>query len=263
MSESKGKRRKSPMSLCAVGDSGGMEVNMYSNGCIICGKDLIYFSSAKWIKCSICGKEFETNASCIEGHFVCDMCHSQPALLSITACALTTGSKSPVTIAVNMMKEKSINMHGPEHHYLIVASLLSAYKNSGGDIDLEKALLMARQRSINVPGGICGMWGSCGAGIGAGMFVSIITEATPLSVEEWGNANLATSKSLYDIAKNGGPRCCKRNTLLSIMSAIDTAKDITGIQMEKPGSIKCSFFIKNPTCKKEKCPYYPMKTSLQ
>ena len=107
------------------------------------------------------------------------------------------------------------------------------------------------------------MWGSCGAGIGTGMFVSIITEATPLSVEEWGNANLATSKSLYDIAKNGGPRCCKRNTLLSIMSAIDTAKDITGIQMEKPGSIKCSFFIKNPTCKKEKCPYYPMKTSLQ
>ena len=236
---------------------------MYTNGCIICGKDLIYFNSAKRIKCSICGKEFETNASCIEGHFVCDRCHSQPAILNITAQALTTDSKNPITTAVNMMKGKFINMHGPEHHYLIVAALLTAYKNSGGNIDLEKALLTARQRSQNVPGGICGMWGSCGAGIGAGMFVSIITEATPLSVEEWGQANLATSESLYNIAQNGGPRCCKRNTWLSIMSVIDMAKDITEIQMEKPGNIRCSFFMKNPTCKKEKCLYYPKETSLQ
>lgn len=233
---------------------------MYKTGCIICGKNLIYFNSAKSLRCNICGKEFETNASCTDGHFVCDQCHSQPAVLSITAQALTTERKNPISIAISMMKEKHINMHGPEHHYLIVASLLSAYKNSGGDIDLENALIAARQRSKSVPGGICGMWGSCGAGIGAGMFVSIITEATPLSEEEWMQANLATSKSLYNIAKNGGPRCCKRNTWLSIMSAIDAAKDITGIEMEKPSNIQCSFSAKNPTCKKEKCLYYPKRS---
>lgn len=235
---------------------------MYKSGCVICGKDLVYFNPAKRLICSMCGEAFASNASCADEHFVCDACHAEPGLLDITSQALTANSKNPVSIASSMMKEKSINMHGPEHHYLIVAALLSAYKNSGGDIDLEKALLTAKQRSQNVPGGICGMWGACGAGIGAGIFVSIITGATPLSVEEWGQANHATAKSLYHIAQNGGPRCCKRNTWLSIMQAIDFTKEITGIQMEKPGAIKCSFFVNNPTCKKEECLYYPAKASL-
>lgn len=233
---------------------------MHKTGCVICGKDLVYFGSVKKLKCNVCGEEFETNASCIDGHFVCDECHSQPGLLSITSQALTAGSKNPITIATDMMKEKPINMHGPEHHYLIVASLLSAYQNSGGDIDLEKSLHTAEQRSKHVPGGVCGMWGSCGAGIGAGIFVSIITKATPLSVKEWSQANFATAKSLYHIAQNGGPRCCKRNTWLSIMSAVDFTNEIMGIQMEKPKNMECSFFTKNPTCKKEECLYYPTKT---
>ena len=230
---------------------------MHETGCVICGKDLVYFSPAKTLECSMCGERFETNASCADAHFVCDACHAQPGLLSITSHALTMDSKDPVTIAVRMMKEKPIHMHGPEHHYLIVAALLCAYKNSGGSVDLEKALRAARQRSKNVPGGACGMWGSCGAGIGAGIFISIITEATPLSVEEWGQANLATAKSLFDIAQNGGPRCCKRNTWLSILSAVDITKEITGVQMEKKTDVKCSFFTKNPTCKKGKCLFYP------
>ena len=232
---------------------------MHKNGCIICGKDLIYFDPAKNLICSVCGDAFESNASCADEHFVCDACHAEPGLLGITGQALVTGSKDPVAIACRMMKEKSVNMHGPEHHYLIVAALVAAYKNSGGDIDLKKALLTAKQRAKNVPGGICGLWGSCGAGIGAGIFVSIITGATPLSAEEWRQANHATSKSLYSIAQNGGPRCCKRNTWLSMMSAIDFTKQITGIQMDKPRDITCSFFANNPTCKKDGCLYYPAK----
>jgi len=230
---------------------------MSKSGCLICGKDLTYFNSSQKLKCSICGEMFETNAACKNEHFVCDKCHSQPGILSVTVAALTADSKNPITIALGMMGGKSINMHGPEHHYLIAAALLSAYRNSGGDIDLEKALMTARQRSGNVPGGICGMWGACGAGIGAGIFISVITGATPLSVEEWSQANTATSRSLNIIAQNGGPRCCKRNVWLSIMSAVDYTSEITGVKMEKPEKIQCSFYPNNPTCKKRKCLYYP------
>lgn len=30
------------------------------------------------------------------------------------------------------------HMHGPEHHIMVGAALLTAYKNAGGDIDLGK-----------------------------------------------------------------------------------------------------------------------------
>lgn len=234
---------------------------MHETGCLICGKDLHYFNPAKILKCNLCGKSFETNASCIDEHFVCDVCHSQSGLLSITSVSLTSDEKNPITIATKMMRDKSINMHGPEHHYLIVAALLTAYKNSGGDIDLNNALITARQRAKNVPGGICGMWGSCGAGIGTGIFVSIITGATPLSEISWSQANLATSMSLATISQNGGPRCCKRNTWISIATIIDHIKNITGVHMDKQENIICSFFPKNPSCKKEKCIYFPMKNT--
>ena len=56
------------------------------------------------------------------------------------------------------------------------AALLTAYKNAGGEIDLQQALVEMMSRGRSVPGGACGFWGACGAGISAGMFVSIISK---------------------------------------------------------------------------------------
>ena len=78
------------------------------------------------------------------------------------------------------------HMHGPEHHVMVGAALLTAYKNAGGDLDLPKALQEMYSRGKAVPGGACGFWGACGAGISAGQFVSIATSSTPLAVEPWG-----------------------------------------------------------------------------
>ncbi|MBQ5390561.1 MAG: alanine:cation symporter family protein, partial [Clostridia bacterium] len=54
------------------------------------------------------------------------------------------------------------------------AALLAAYKNSGGEVDLENALMEMYNRGKQVPGGICGLWGSCGAAVSSGIFISII-----------------------------------------------------------------------------------------
>jgi hypothetical protein len=45
----------------------------------------------------------------------------------------------------------------------------------------------------------------CGAGMGTGIFISIVTGATSLSIEEWRLSNLATAKSLLSISEHGGP----------------------------------------------------------
>ncbi len=63
---------------------------------------------------------------------------------------------------------------------MVGAALLTAYKNAGGQLDLEKALHEMYRRGKEVPGGACGFWGACGAGISAGQFLSIVTQSTPL-----------------------------------------------------------------------------------
>ena len=63
---------------------------------------------------------------------------------------------------------------------MVGAALLTAYQNAGGKVDLEKSLLEVQRRGKGVPGGACGFWGACGAGISSGIFISIITASTPL-----------------------------------------------------------------------------------
>lgn len=87
------------------------------------------------------------------------------------------------------------------------------------------------------------------------MFISIISGATPLKNEPWGLANKMTSKALDAIGSIGGPRCCKRDSYMTIISAIDYVAENFNIQMEKP-VIKCIHSDKNNQCIKERCPFH-------
>ena len=148
------------------------------------------------------------------------------------------------------------HMHGPEHHVMVGAALLTAYRNAGGDLDLSPALAEMMRRGRKVPGGACGYWGACGAGISAGMFLSIATEATPLTAEPWGLANRMTSKALLEIGRVGGPRCCKRDSYLSILAAVDFVREELGVPMERP-EIVCTRSAKNNQCIGKRCPFAP------
>lgn len=87
------------------------------------------------------------------------------------------------------------------------------------------------------------------------MFISIISGATPLKNEPWGLANKMTSKALDAIGSIGGPRCCKRDSYIAIISVIDYVAENFNIQMEK-SVIKCIHSDKNNQCIKERCPFY-------
>ena len=235
---------------------GYIKMTDYTENCMVCGSPLVYYESSQEVNCHICDVRHNTNVTCQDGHYICDACHAEKGLSAINAYAMKTHSRNPVLIATEIMKNQAINMHGPEHHYLVVAALLAAHRNAGGTIDFNKALHNAGQRAKKVPGGICGMWGSCGAGIAAGIFISIITGATPLSEKEWSLANQMTSKCLAVIAENGGPRCCKRDTYLTIFQAVAFVKDQFGIIMELPEQVTCEFSYRNKQCKTACCPFY-------
>ena len=158
-----------------------------------------------------------------------------------------------------IMADQYIYMHGPEHHVMAGAALLAAYHNSGGEVDLDWALAEMKERGGQVPVGVCGFWGCCGAGVSTGIYMSILTGATPLSGNSWGLSNRMTARALDAIGRIGGPRCCKRDTFTALKEAALLTEEELGIQMELPDEIICNFSGDNQQCLRKKCPYYKGK----
>lgn len=221
--------------------------------CLICKAPLVYLETDEEMECAICHKKENSKTRCRNGHYVCNDCH-MAGLDAVAAVCLNSTSKDPVEILESMMALPFCHMHGPEHHVMVGAALLTAYKNAGGSIDLEKALAEMINRGKKVPGGACGFWGACGAGISSGMFVSIISSSTPLSEEPFALAHHMTAASLNAIGEIGGPRCCKRDSYLAILAAIDYVSKHFAVQMERP-EIVCRHSAKNNQCIGKRCPF--------
>ncbi|MBE5781082.1 MAG: SAM-dependent methyltransferase [Clostridiales bacterium] len=227
-----------------------------AEACLSCGAPLVYFETAKEMECQHCHGKFMSNAACENGHYICDDCHSKLGVETILEYCLNEQGKDPIRMAMALMAKDSIYMHGPEHHVMVGAVLLTAFHNSGGSIHLPTALAEMAQRGSGVPGGICGLWGCCGAAISAGIYLSIALGATPLSEGSWGLCNQLTSACLQDIGSHGGPRCCKRDSFLAIRRAVQFTKEHLGIEMALPSQIKCPYSYRNDQCLKGACPFY-------
>jgi len=221
--------------------------------CLICKAPLEYFSEDREMECAVCHKKERSKTRCVRGHYVCDECHMSGVDRILGVC-LSEDSKNPIEILNKLMELPFCHMHGPEHHVMVGASLLTAYKNAGGELDLEPSLLEMLSRGKSVPGGACGFWGACGAGISAGMFVSIATASTPLTVEPFSLSHRMTARALNAIGEVGGPRCCKRDSYLSILQAVDFVRETMGVVMEKQ-EVVCGFSAQNSQCIGKRCPF--------
>ena len=233
----------------------------HKTGCLVCGEELIYGNEPAKHECFYCKQASDSNMRCRNGHYVCDKCHSLPAMDLIENYCNSTKSENPLELALTLMRNPNVKMHGPEHHFLVPAVLLAAYYNNKKEYGTKATKLrMAKKRASNVLGGFCGFYGDCGAAVGTGIFVSLVTGATPVSVAEWKLANLATAKSLLTIAEHGGPRCCKRNTYLALMQAVEFLKEKFGVALEVKKGLECEFFDLNTECLRQSCPFYPQDT---
>lgn len=226
---------------------------------MLCGKELRYFDKPEEGQCVFCHGTFTTQAKCVDNHYVCNSCHSASANDLIERFTIASASSNPLDMAVTLMKSPSMKMHGPEHHFLIPAVLLSAFCNiADRQGEKEAKIKKARKRAENVLGGFCGFYGDCGAAVGTGIFMSVLTDATPLSEEEWRLANLMTANSLCTIANAGGPRCCKRNSFLAIREAVQFVNSRFEVEMEvNPDPVECEFHDLNKECKKSECQFHP------
>jgi hypothetical protein len=230
------------------------------SGCAFCGKELHYIDQPEELHCVFCNGIFSTQAKCVDDHFVCDACHSLSANELIERFTIASFSKEPLHMAITLMKSPSVKMHGPEHHFLVPAVLLSAFYNVKAEPgEKEAKIKKARQRAEKILGGFCGFYGDCGAAVGTGIFMSVMTDATPLSQREWRLSNLMTADSLHTIAHAGGPRCCKRNSFLAILEALRFVKDQFQVELgASPDVVQCEFHNLNKECKKAECRFHPI-----
>ncbi len=179
----------------------------------------------------------------------------------INAC-LQEKSNNPIEIFKRIANQEFIRIHGPEHHILDGAAILTAFYNAGGSLDLESSLKELMKRGLQMPGATCGFWGVCGAVNSIGAALSIIDGTGPLSTDDsWGNHMQFTSKALGTLASVGGPRCCKRNAMLSLQEAITYINDNYEVVLEK-SDIRCTYSNQNNECIKTKCPFYKKKIAF-
>ena len=68
----------------------------------------------------------------------------------IEAC-LNEHSKNPVDIFYHIAQRDFVRIHGPEHHILDGAAILTAFYNAGGEIDLQNSLVELMKRGLQMP----------------------------------------------------------------------------------------------------------------
>ena len=137
---------------------------------------------------------------------------------------------------------------------MVPAVIVAAAKNAGYPVP-GRANDKAIDRGARVPGGWCGYYGACGAAIGVGIAVSILTEATPVTGKPRSLAIEATSYALDKMA-DGYPRCCKRASRKALEAAVEFLHDRMGIVLCKGQAISCTYSHRNLECPKENCSYF-------
>ena len=227
--------------------------------CLLCGAPIVYAEDAQEFTCEVCGKSEMGHCACENGHYVCDACHREKGVAFILDSCRASDSTNPIELAQQIMSDKSVYPNGPEHHTLVGAVLLTAYKNAGGEIDLDAALGELQNRSLQVPGGTCGFWGTCGAAVSAGQYYSIISGSTPMTQDPWAATARLTSNIISRLADVGGPRCCKRTGFTAIEESTRYTNETMGTNMELPERTVCTFMANNDECRRQECPYFPTK----
>lgn len=146
--------------------------------------------------------------------------------------------------------------HGPWHHGLVAGIIVAALRNNGHPCD-NADITEALKRGLMIPGGGCGMHGTCGAGAGVGIALSIVNKATPFHDEQRSQSLETVAEAIRRIAKLGGPRCCALSTYTTLNLAVSAFKKMGYPIASSSVCGCCKTHALNPECHLTRCPYYP------
>lgn len=224
--------------------------------CSLCKTRMLV--SSETVDCTFCGKKEKADYVCPKGHYVCEDCRLASAEKLVRKVCEVTRETDPMKIAVMLMKHPTMEMHGPDHHYLISCALLAALRNLGkfeiGKLEFDQAVTRGKRVLL----GSCGLWGVCGSAAAVGIAVSVVTKATMMSDKERSLSMQAVSEVLSEIAEIGGPRCCKASTFAALETAAKFFERTLGIRFSALENPRPCYFkaLNDKGCLGERCPYY-------
>jgi len=230
----------------------------HAQDCMVCGAPLVYLDHEAELKCHYCGQAMPANAHCAEGHFVCDACHAGDHIGFIKAYCRSTAAADPIAIFSAMRRSSASGgfpLHGPEHHALVPAAFLTAYRNSFGEPPPPR-LEAAIDRGAALPGGTCAYWGGCAAALGIGIAYATILRATPLSHEPRGVVQTVVSRILAEMGRFGKPRCCRRESYLALQLGSELSSDYLPHRLECGAIPPCDQMALNHECIGVECPFH-------
>ncbi len=227
-----------------------------AEGCMVCGAPLVYLETAEGMTCAYCGRELPSSARCEAGHFVCDACHAGDALEVIATVLEASPERDMVRLLAKVRRHPAIPVHGPEHHALVPAVIVTAARNSGMALGA-RHLRTAIERGRTVAGGACGFLGACGAALGVGAAFSVILGANPYRGDLRRRLHEVTTDILREIGELAAARCCQRDSWIALRGAARWSREVLGVELPADEPLACDQFRTNRDCLRAACPLWP------
>lgn len=230
-------------------------VQKHTSNCMVCKSPLVYGNEVKEVECYYCKTKAQNSVTCKEGHYVCDKCHSKEALVVIEQICEASKQTDMMELFRTIREHPSIPKHGPEHHAMVPAIIVTAYRNLGNEIP-KNALKTALSRGSTVIGGSCGFMGMCGAASGVGIGFAILLEASPVTSTSRMMAQQVTHKVLGEIAKYEAARCCNREVWTALTLASKFSEEFLKVHLPTTEEVKCDQKRYNQYCYGKECPIF-------
>ena len=61
--------------------------------CLICSAPLVYLEADEEMQCAVCGQKYFSKTRCVNGHYVCDDCHTK-GWITLSVCAFRVNPKT-------------------------------------------------------------------------------------------------------------------------------------------------------------------------
>jgi len=236
-------------------ESFGLGASKAVHDCMVCKAPLRYETATREAVCHYCRGVYHTSVTCENGHYVCDACHAKDALAVIEHLCASSKERDMLNLFKQIRAHPSIPKHGPEHHAMVPAIIVTAYRNSGGNLP-ENALKTALSRGSSVIGGACGFLGMCGAAAGVGIGFAILLEASPVAKTARAQAQKVTHAVLGKIAEYEAARCCHREVWTALSIAASLSETFLHVKLSADVEIKCDQKRFNAYCYGKKCPIF-------
>ena len=230
-------------------------------GCLLCDQNINDIDTAFLVPCSICGTPTTILRPLQTPPYMCETCEEHETYTFVTDALLGNAALDPVTIMLDIVHERAVNICSNNFLYLTCGALLSSYLKTSNSTNLPRMLTLAKERIFALPRSACSLWSSYGIAQAAAIFGTLIAphhenKSDPHSVSQHivlkGLTSIATS-----YYRHGGPRCCRRNAFVILLSTITFLRKHFDYPMAYPTNITCSFSNTSRSCGQPQCAFYP------